>query len=102
MLSNLLENAVQHAPNDTRVDVSLAVVGSDNVGVVADSGPGIPELEHQNVLKRFYRLDRSRSTPGNGLGLALVSAVAELHDIAIKFSDNNPGLRVTLKFPRTK
>ena len=101
MLSNLLENAVQHAPKDAGVDVSLTVVGSDIVGIVADSGPGIPELEHQNVLKRFYRLDRSRSTPGNGLGLALVSAVAALHDIAIKFSDNNPGLRVTLKFPRT-
>jgi signal transduction histidine kinase len=102
MLSNLLENAVQHAPNAARIDISLSEVGSDIVGIVGDSGPGIPEAEHQNVLKRFYRLDRSRSTPGNGLGLALVAAVAELHDIAITFSDNEPGLRVTLKFPRSQ
>ncbi len=99
MLSNLLENALQHAPNAARIEVSLALVESDAIGVVADSGPGIPESERQNVLKRFYRLDHSRSTPGHGLGLALVAAVAELHGIEVKLGDNRPGLRVTLRFP---
>ena len=54
----------------------------------------------QNVLKRFVRLDSSRGTPGNGLGLSLVAAVAELHEIALELGDNQPGLRVTLRFPR--
>jgi signal transduction histidine kinase len=50
------------------------------------------------VLERFYRLDRSRSTPGSGLGLSLVAAVAKLHGARISLEDNEPGLRVTLEF----
>jgi light-regulated signal transduction histidine kinase (bacteriophytochrome) len=50
-------------------------------------------------LKRFYRLERSRSSPGNGLGLSLVAAVAHLHGAHIELSDNAPGLKVTLRFP---
>lgn len=63
---------------------------------VADDGPGVPLEERARVLRRFYRLDRSRSTPGSGLGLALVAAVAKLHGTAPVLSDAAPGLRVTV------
>src|SRR5262249_5174400 len=74
---------------------------SDGCAVVsvADDGPGIPAAEHQNVFKRFYRLERSRRTAGNGLGLSLVSAVARLHGARIEMLDNLPGLRFRLLFP---
>lgn len=64
------------------------------VGCVADNGEGIPEGERAKVLKRFYRLDHSRTTNGNGLGLALVCAIAELHGIELQLHDNKPGLAV--------
>ena len=66
---------------------------------VADDGPGIPADEHQHVFRRFYRLERSRCTPGNGLGLSLVAAVARLHEARIELIDNTPGLKVELQFP---
>jgi signal transduction histidine kinase len=68
--------------------------------VVGDNGPGIPAAEHENVLRRFYRLEKSRTTPGNGLGLALVKAIADLHDARIELADNTPGLRVEIHFPK--
>ena len=63
-----------------------------------DSGPGIPAEERTRVFQRFYRLERSRSTPGSGLGLSLVEAIAALHDVSIELTDNRPGLSVTLRF----
>ncbi len=98
MLVNLLENALCHTPERALVSVSLGAFPNGPVAVVADNGAGIPEAEHQKVFQRFYRLDRSRSTTGSGLGLALVAAVAELHRIAVRLEDNNPGLRVVLDF----
>jgi signal transduction histidine kinase len=69
---------------------------------ISDDGPGIPEAERDKVFRRFYRLDASRSTPGNGLGLALVAAVADLHSAKIRLSDRPPcGLRVALIFDET-
>jgi signal transduction histidine kinase len=63
---------------------------------VADNGPGIPETEYGKVFDRFYRLDRSRSTSGSGLGLALVKAIAGLHGLTIRLEDRKPGLGVVL------
>ncbi len=63
---------------------------------IADDGPGIPADQYEHVFKRFYRLEHSRYTPGNGLGLSLVAAVARLHGARIEMLDNSPGL--TLKF----
>ena len=63
---------------------------------VADDGPGIPEALRSKVLQRFFRLETSRTTPGNGLGLSLAAAVAALHDASLRLSDNEPGLRVTV------
>ena len=67
--------------------------------IVADYGPGIPEEDRERVLKRFVRLDKSRSLPGTGLGLSLVAAVTHLHGGTLTLSDNQPGLKATIKLP---
>jgi len=101
MLANLVENAIQHSSSGAHIEVALRAAG-DREGpqvTIGDDGPGIPEAERDKVFRRFYRLDTSRSTAGNGLGLALVAAVVDLHGANIRLSDNPPrGLCVTLIF----
>ena len=99
MLANLVENAMRHAPPGSTIGVELSP-GADGrpVGVIFDDGPGIPADEREKVFRRFYRLERNRTTPGSGLGLSLVAAVAELHGIRVTLEDNRPGLRVMLRF----
>lgn len=99
LFANLIENAISHTPAGTKIYVTLDMDQSQARFTISDNGPGIPEQQRSRVFERFYRLDNSRSTPGNGLGLALVTAVAELHGITISLDDNSPGLRVTLLFP---
>ena len=100
MFANLIDNAVVHsaAGADLSVQEVSAARGMIQV-MVRDSGPGIPPQYRQAVLQRFYRLDRSRSTTGSGLGLSLVSAVASLHNATLVLADNEPGLRCLLLFP---
>lgn len=98
-LANLVENALAHGGPGVRVTVSVEATPGGPLLAVRDTGPGIPEPEHERVLQRFYRLDRSRTTPGNGLGLALVAATARLHGAALRLEDAAPGLRVVLAFP---
>ncbi|MBS0548618.1 MAG: HAMP domain-containing histidine kinase [Proteobacteria bacterium] len=93
MLSNLVENALTHTPAGSTVSLTL---GAGPRIVVADNGPGIPEAERERVFDRFYRLDRSRTTAGSGLGLALVKAIATLHGLGVRIEDNAPGLRLIL------
>ena len=100
MISNLIENALNHTPEGSTVSVGLRKTGAGFEAEVADDGPGIPATEHDKVLDRFYRLDRSRSTAGSGLGLALVKAIAGLHGLAIRLEDAKPGLRVVLQTAR--
>ncbi len=95
---NLIENALRHTPNGAKVNLSLAYRDQGPFAEVGDNGPGIPENERRNVFNRFYRLERSRSTPGSGLGLALVAAIADLHTARIELVDNDPGLKVGLQF----
>ncbi|MZR14926.1 HAMP domain-containing protein [Maritimibacter sp. DP07] len=95
-LANLVENALRHTPAGGEIRVA---VGADGSLCVTDSGPGIPEAERDKVLRRLYRLERSRTTPGNGLGLALVAAIAESHGATLELADADPGLSVTLRFP---
>lgn len=99
MLANLVENAICHTPAATAVSLSLATIVGGTQLMVADTGPGIPEAERDKVFRRFYRLERSRTTPGSGLGLTLVRAVADLHGATVTLADNAPGLRITVVFP---
>jgi signal transduction histidine kinase len=96
MISNLIENALNHTPPGSRVRFEVACTPVGFEVKVADDGPGIPEAERERVFDRFYRLDRSRTTAGSGLGLALVKAIATLHGLAIRLGDAGPGLEVTI------
>lgn len=104
-LVNLVENAIKYLPEAGREDGVITIAarrdGKDNVVEVSDNGPGIPEADRRRVLERFVRLETSRTEPGSGLGLALVSAVAGLHNGTIAILDNAPGTRVELRFPQS-
>ncbi|MBX9701442.1 MAG: HAMP domain-containing histidine kinase, partial [Acetobacteraceae bacterium] len=102
MLANLVENAVRHGRAGGRVGLALrppAAAGAGAMVVIQDDGPGIPAAERDRVFRRFVRLDAARATPGSGLGLALVRAVAELHGAEVALEDAGPGLRAVLRFP---
>ena len=99
VLANLIENGLRHVPPGGQIAVSLTQKDGQAVLDVADTGPGIPESERANVLRRLYRLEASRSTPGNGLGLSMVAAICDLHGATLHLGDTAPGLRVTLTFP---
>jgi len=99
-LSNLVENALKYAPEHGTIAVSAGRdAGGALVLSVVDNGPGIAEDERPKVVERFYRVDGSRGTPGVGLGLSVVSAVARLHGGTLALEDNAPGLRATLVLP---
>jgi signal transduction histidine kinase len=98
-LTNLLDNALKYTPAGGHIDIELRRKPDGLDLVVADSGPGVPAEARERVLQRFARLDESRSSPGSGLGLALVRAVADQHDARLTLTDNAPGLRVTLSLP---
>jgi len=98
-VANLVDNAIKHGRESGQVAVEVTRDNGGAVISVADDGPGIPVNECQQVFKRFYRLERSRCTPGNGLGLSLVAAVARLHGARIEMADNAPGLKFKLLFP---
>ncbi|MCU9847931.1 HAMP domain-containing histidine kinase [Defluviimonas sp. WL0024] len=98
-LANLIENALRHTPPGTDIGITVRQDADSVTLVVTDRGPGVPETERENVLRRLYRLERSRTTPGNGLGLALVAATAGLHGADLALEDNAPGLKVSLCFP---
>jgi signal transduction histidine kinase len=101
MIANLTENAIRHTPKGTSIDVSLERNELSACVVVSDSGQGIPAEHRHKVFEHFYRLETSRTTAGNGLGMSLVAAIAKLHGIRIELKDNGPGLRVELKFSTT-
>ncbi len=118
-LSNLIDNALKYAPTNGAIEVGVQKhtgvqhgagehaagehAGSERADsaeiYVSDNGPGIADSEKSKVVERFYRGDASRGTPGVGLGLSLVQAVAKLHGSALVLSDRNPGLRVALTLP---
>jgi len=98
LFANLVENASRHCDAGARIALDARREGDAIVVVVADDGRGIPVEQREKVLQRFVRLDTSRSTPGNGLGLALAHAVTTLHDAELELGDNAPGLRVGVRF----
>ena len=97
LLANLVENATRHSPAGARVALSLTREPAPTL-TISDTGPGIPPDKREAVLRRFYRLDESRSTGGSGLGLALVKAIADIHNATLTLTDNDPGLRVSIQF----
>ena len=99
VLTNLVDNAVKYTPPGGVVRIELARSGDRAQVRVADTGSGIPLEDHGRVLQRFTRLDRARSQPGNGLGLALVNAVTLQHHGRLTLGDNGPGLVVTVELP---
>lgn len=105
-LSNLIDNALKYGVSETDDTSSIAIAARRVDGAieisVADRGSGIPEADRDRATERFVRLEGSRSRPGFGLGLSLVSAVARLHDGKLILDDNEPGLRATLRLPLYK
>ena len=99
-LANLIDNAIKYTPAGGSIRVSVSETPSGTDLTVVDSGPGIPAEDRARVLERFVRLESSRNSPGTGLGLSLVAAVARLHEAALTLDDNKPGLKATLSFPR--
>ncbi|MBV9456680.1 MAG: HAMP domain-containing protein [Bradyrhizobium sp.] len=98
-MANLVDNAIKHGRVGGQIVVASETVNGIPRISITDDGPGIPAAQHEQVFKRFYRLEQSRYTPGNGLGLSLVAAVARLHGARIEMSDNSPGLQFKLWFP---
>ena len=94
MLSNLLENALEHSRDAAQVELTLDA----KVLTIGDDGPGIPPAHHARIFERFYRADSSRTNPGSGLGLALVKSIADLHAMNIALDTNAKGavFRITL------
>jgi signal transduction histidine kinase len=101
-LANLVDNALKYAGSGSAVQVR-AVEERDTVSIVVqDDGPGIPPTERARVIDRFYRLDESRSLPGNGLGLSIVTAIASLHSGELDLADASPGLIARVILPRAE
>ncbi|MBF2761127.1 MAG: HAMP domain-containing histidine kinase [Ectothiorhodospiraceae bacterium AqS1] len=100
-LANLLDNAMKYTPRGGRVCLRITAEEESVDVIVSDSGPGVPIDEREAVLRRFYRVESARSTPGSGLGLCLVAAVVQLHEAELELSDNDPGLRVRIRFRRS-
>jgi len=110
-LTNLIDNAIKYSAGhdgEKRLGVKLGRSEEGIILSVADTGPGVPAEKRAEVIKRFVRLDESRSKPGTGLGLSLVEAVMELHSGQLRLSDTepgnpvSPGLTVSMVFPASK
>ncbi|HEY4265499.1 MAG TPA: HAMP domain-containing sensor histidine kinase [Micropepsaceae bacterium] len=99
-LANLVDNAIKYTPAGGTVVVALENQAQGPALVVADNGPGIPTEDRPRITERFVRLESSRNSPGTGLGLSLVAAVARMHEAELTFEDNHPGLRAMLSFKR--
>ncbi|MBT2134604.1 HAMP domain-containing histidine kinase [Croceibacterium sp. LX-88] len=99
LVVNLIDNAVKYSPSGASVEVAIERQGDSAVLTVSDQGPGIPPDRRADVLSRFVRLDESRGMPGVGIGLSIVAAAARVHRAALDLQDNNPGLRVVVRFP---
>lgn len=99
MGANLIENAIRHASAGGVIRIELKTSGRQAIVSVSDAGPGIPPAEHDKVFRRLYKGEASRGGAGQGLGLSLVAAIADLHFAKVKLLDNNPGLWVEIVLP---
>jgi len=97
-LANLVDNAIKYTPPGGTVSIKAEDNGQGVRLIVADTGPGIAPEDRARVIERFVRLEASRHSPGTGLGLSLVAAVARLHEARLELSDNHPGLKASVIF----
>ena len=97
--ANLMDNAIKYTQAGGTITISTQIQDKDVCVEISDNGPGIPEDALDKVTKKFFRLESSRSTPGNGLGLSLVEAAVKLHGGSLTLQNNHPGLAVKLRFP---
>ncbi len=100
-LANILDNAIKYTPSAGKIQLSMHDQPNQLQIAITDSGPGIPPEAREKVFERFFRLEESRSSPGNGLGLSLVAAIIKLHHGQIVLNDNQPGLKLTISLPRS-
>jgi signal transduction histidine kinase len=101
-VASLIDNALKYAGRGANVELAARREVQGPSIVVRDDGPGVPGAELPKLTQRFYRLDRARSQPGNGLGLAIVSAIATLHGGELQLADARPGLRAAIRLPDAK
>jgi signal transduction histidine kinase len=101
-MANLIDNALKYSGITASVRIGAMEEGNTVSIVVRDNGPGIPAEERAKVTRRFYRLDRSRSLPGNGLGLPIVAAISHLHGGTLSLDDACPGLIARITLPRVQ
>jgi signal transduction histidine kinase len=99
-VANLVDNAVKFSPHGGTATLSARLLPASLEIEVTDHGPGIPAGERSKATQRFYRGETARHTPGSGLGLAMVHAVAQLHGGSLRLEDAEPGLRAVLSLPR--
>lgn len=107
MVSNLIDNAIKYTPEEGDIRVAVENVAGEAVLEVSDAGIGVPDSEKENIFQRFYRVGKSRSLPGNGLGLSLVNAVTDIHQGRIELADRRentefPGLTFRIFLPMYK
>jgi signal transduction histidine kinase len=94
--ANMVDNAIKFTQEEGQITITL-LRHLDVFSIhIQDNGMGISDLDKPNVFRRFYRTDESRSTEGNGLGLALVAAIIDLHDGRIELKDAHPGLKIEI------
>jgi signal transduction histidine kinase len=98
-IANLLDNALKFSPPDSVIALTARLEEAAIEICVADRGPGIAEADRPRAAERFFRAESARSTSGSGLGLALVAAVANLHNGHLRLTDNHPGLRAIITLP---
>lgn len=98
-VASLIDNATKYAGVGSTVQLRVSDAPLGPAIVVEDNGPGVPEAELSRLPERFYRLDRARAAPGNGLGLAIVSAIAALHGGRLQLANATPGLRAAIVLP---
>jgi signal transduction histidine kinase len=97
LTANLIDNSIRHTPPGTRIEVRSI---RDEIGrrlIVTDDGPGVEASERDRIFERFYRIHSARATPGDGLGLSLVAAIAGLHSAKVFALDNEPGLKIVVE-----
>ena len=99
-IANLIDNSIKYTSEYGEINIILDSATDGVYFSISDTGPGIPKNLHEKVLERLYRVDNSRSSSGSGLGLSLVNAVVKSHNLDLKLENLEPGLQVTIFFPK--